>query len=196
MLPRPSPRAHSITAGVVTMTSVAEIIRLFQSAADKRLKVNGLPNENHTLIFKEDLLNVTFQITFEGTDSGDPSGAILSDAKYKDANATAISYNRQLAACANYDASILDNDPARRSKEDNCSAGTRDQSRKRAIERGACAYLLTLVDETWLRPLKNEITFYTKVTPIEMLDQLTTSSGGLERVDIVDLLFSLAHLWE
>ena len=35
-LPRPSPRAHSITAGVVTMTSVAEIIRLFQSAADKQ----------------------------------------------------------------------------------------------------------------------------------------------------------------
>ena len=29
-----------------------------------------------------------------------------------------------------------------------------------------------------------------------MLAQLTTASGRLERVDIVDLLFSLAHLWE
>ena len=29
-----------------------------------------------------------------------------------------------------------------------------------------------------------------------MLAQITTASGGLERVDIVDLLFSLAHLWE
>ena len=29
-----------------------------------------------------------------------------------------------------------------------------------------------------------------------MLAQLTTASGGLDRVDIVDLLFSLAHLWE
>ena len=29
-----------------------------------------------------------------------------------------------------------------------------------------------------------------------MLDQLTTASGGLERVDIVDLLFSLTQLWE
>ena len=80
-LPRPSPRAHSITTGVFTMTSVAEIIRLFQSAADKQSKVGGPPNHNHTLIFKEDLLNVTFQITFEGTNGGDPSGAILSDAK-------------------------------------------------------------------------------------------------------------------
>ena len=59
-----------------------------------------------------------------------------------------------------------------------------------------CAYLLALIDETWLFPFNNEITFYTKVTPIEMLYQLTTASGGLKRVDIIDLLFSLAHLWE
>ena len=29
-----------------------------------------------------------------------------------------------------------------------------------------------------------------------MLAQLATASGGLERVEIIDLLFSLAHLWE
>ena len=101
------------------MTSVAEIIYLFQSAADEQSKVNGTPNDDHTLKFKEDLLNVTFQITFEGTDRGDPSGAILADAKYKAANLTAVSYDRQLAARANYNAYILVNDPARRSKEEN-----------------------------------------------------------------------------
>ena len=145
------------------MTSVAEIICLFQSASDKHSKVDGPPNDDHTLIFKEDPLNATFQITFEGTDSGEPSGAILSNAKYKAANASAVSCDRQLAARANYDASILDNYPARCSKEEKWSAGTRNQSCKRAIERGACAYLLALINETWLRPLKIEITFYTKV---------------------------------
>ena len=99
---------------------------------------------------------MTFQITFEGTDSGDPSGAILSDAKYKAANATAVSYDCQLAASANYNASILYNNPACRSKEENWSVRTRNQFRKHAIERGACAYLLALVDETWLRPLKDD----------------------------------------
>ena len=74
--------------------------------------------------------------------------------------------------------------------------GTRNQARKRAIERGTCDYLLALADETWLRPLKNEIIFYTKVTPIEMLAQLTTASGRLEHVDIIKLLFSFVHLWE
>ena len=121
------------------MTSVAEIIRLFQSATDKQSKVNGPLNNNHTLKFKEDLLNVTFQITFEVADGGDPSGAILSDAKYKAANATTVSCDRQLAARANYDATIKENDPSRRSKEENWSAGTQNQARKRAIERGACA---------------------------------------------------------
>ena len=29
-----------------------------------------------------------------------------------------------------------------------------------------------------------------------MLAQLTTASVGLESVDIIDILFSLAHLWE
>ena len=89
---------------------------------------DGPPNDDHTLKFKEDLLNMTFQITFEGTDGGDPSGAILSDANYKAANATAVSYDRQLAARANYDVSILDNDPDRLSKEENWSAGTQNQS--------------------------------------------------------------------
>ena len=177
------------------MTSVAEIIRLFQLAADEQLKFNGPPNDDHTFKFKEDLLNVTFHITFEGTDDGDPSGAILADAKYKAANATTMLYDQKLAVRANNDSTIKENDPTRCSKEENWSAGTRNQARKRAIERGVCAYLLALVDETWLRPLKIEITFYTKVTPIEMLAQLTTASCRLERLEIIDLLFSLARLW-
>ena len=47
------------------------------------MEVDGPLNNDHTLKFKEGLLNVTFHITFEGTDGGDPSGAILADTKYK-----------------------------------------------------------------------------------------------------------------
>ena len=100
------------------MISVAEIIQLFQSAADEQLKVDGPPNDDHTFNFKENLLNVTFQITFEGTDDGEPSGAILTDAKYKDANATTVLYDRKLAALANNDSTIKENDPTRCSKEE------------------------------------------------------------------------------
>ena len=43
---------------------------MFQSAANEQSKVDRPPNDDHTLKFKEDLLNMTFQITFEGTDGG------------------------------------------------------------------------------------------------------------------------------
>ena len=48
------------------MTSVAEIIRLFQLATDEQLRVDGPPNDNHMLKFKEELLYVTCQITGKG----------------------------------------------------------------------------------------------------------------------------------
>ena len=73
------------------MTSITEIICLFQSTADDQSKVNRPPNDDLTLKFKEYLLNKTFQITFEGTNGGGPSSAILADAKYKAENATTVS---------------------------------------------------------------------------------------------------------
>ena len=58
-------------------------------------------------------------------------------------------------------------------------ASTRNQSHKRAIECGANDYLIKLVNLTWLCPLKNDTTFFTRVTPIDMLAELTKASGGL-----------------
>ena len=73
---------------------------------------------------------------------------------------------------------------------------TRNQSRKRAIKRGANDYLLRIVDPTWLDPLKKKTTFFTRVTPIEMLAELTKASSGLKLVATVNPLVSLTQLWE
>ena len=62
------------------MTSVVDITRLFAEAHDNHTKVAGKPNNDHAVLFKEDLLNVCLQIAFKDTDAGDPSGAILEDA--------------------------------------------------------------------------------------------------------------------
>ena len=108
---------------------------------------------------------------------------------------TSTPYNHQVTARANYDPNLESKDPACRDKEEKWAAITRNQSRKRAIERVTNNYLLKIVDPTWLRPLKNETTFFTRVTPIEMLANLTKSSGGLKRVNTSDLLVSLTQLW-
>ena len=138
--------------------------------------------------FKEYLLNVCLQIAFEGTDDGNPSGTILGDARYRVAVAKNTPYDCQVAARTDYDPNLQ--------AEENWAVSTRNQSRKRAINRSANNYLLRLVDPTWLRPLKNETTFFTRVTPVDMLSELTKVSGGLERADTVDLLVSLTQLWE
>ena len=151
---------------------------------------------NHVINFKEDLLSVCLQISFEGTDYGDPSGAILEDACYQDAVSVSTLYDLQVAARANYDPNIKAKDPARRAKEENWAASTRNQSYKRVIKSGANDYLLNIVNLTWLHPIKNETTFFIRVTPIDMLAKLTKVSGGLERVNTVNLLVSLTQLWE
>ena len=119
------------------MTSVVEIIRLFAEARDNRTKVTGTSNDDHVVAFKEDLLNVCLQIAFKGTDASNPSGVILEDARYQVAVATNTPYNRQVAARANYDPDFQVENPARRAKEENWAASTRNQSHKRTIERGA-----------------------------------------------------------
>ena len=65
------------------MTSVVKITHLFAEARENCTKFAGTPNDKHAVAFKEDLLNVCLQIAFEGPDAGDPSGAILEDARYQ-----------------------------------------------------------------------------------------------------------------
>ena len=76
------------------MTSGLEITCLFAEAHDNQTKVAGTPNNNHVVTFKEDLLDVCFQIAFEGTKDGNPSGAILEGARYQVAVATNTPYDR------------------------------------------------------------------------------------------------------
>ena len=85
---------------------------------------------------------------------------------------------------------------ARCAKEEILAASTSNQAHKRAIERGANDYLLRLVYPTCLCPLKNETTFFTRVTPVEMISELTKASDSLKRVNTVDLLVSLTQQWE
>ena len=178
------------------MTSPDGIIALFEKGAGAHTMLEGPPTDDSILAIKETLLNTVFQIRFEGTNAGDPSGAILPEDKYMDVNDTEVPYDRQLDARPSYDPNLRDDDPARRSKEAAWLAGTRNQERKRAIDRGAIAFLQVVIPDTYLRPLKHPDSFYTKVTCIAMLQQLETSSGGLERVDLVAELFNFFTRWE
>ena len=58
----------------------------------------------------------------------------------------------------------------------------------KTVERAGRAFLITVVEDTWILPLKEEATFYNKVPLRDFFARLKSGSGGLEATDIVSLL--------
>ena len=58
----------------------------------------------------------------------------------------------------------------------------------KTVERAGRAFLIAVVEDTWLLPLKKETTFYNKVPLQDLFARLKGGSGGLEATDIVSLL--------
>ena len=55
------------------------------------------------------------------------------------------------------------------------------------VERQLRIFFATIIEDTWLLPLKDATTFFNKVQLCTYLDHLASSSGGLEATDIVRL---------
>jgi hypothetical protein len=63
----------------------------------------------------------------------------------------------------------------------------RDYSLFEAAERGVCQFIIDVFEETYVRDLKSNKLYYTKVTPIEFLDHLQATCGGLHGIDLFAL---------
>ena len=58
----------------------------------------------------------------------------------------------------------------------------------KTVERAGRTFLVAVVEDTWLLPLKEEATFYNKVPLRDFFVCLKGGSGGLEATYIVSLL--------
>ena len=65
----------------------------------------------------------------------------------------------------------------------------------KTVERAGRAFLVAVVEDTWLLPLKEEATFYNKVHLCDFFARLKGGSGGLEATDIVSLLSATPGWW-
>jgi hypothetical protein len=85
-----------------------------------------------------------------------------------------------------YDPSIASDatDTVRVKAEREWSAKVDRQRLIRATKRHGRIFLTTVVEETWLLPLKSSTTFYNKVLLRDMLLHLATTAAGLEATDI------------
>ena len=65
----------------------------------------------------------------------------------------------------------------------------------KTVERAGRAFLIAVVEDTWLLPLKEDTTFYNKVPLRDFFALLKGSSSGLEATDIVSLLTATLGWW-
>ena len=65
----------------------------------------------------------------------------------------------------------------------------------KTVERAGSAFLIAVVEDTWLLPLKEETTYYNKVPLRDFFASLKSGSGGLEATDIVSLLSATLGWW-
>jgi hypothetical protein len=65
----------------------------------------------------------------------------------------------------------------------------------RTVERQLRIFFATIIEETWLLPLKDPATFFNKVPLRTFLEHLASSSGGLEATDIVHLHAAMRGWW-
>eukprot|EP00804_Cyclotella_cryptica_P029094 CCRYP_005281-RA/>CCRYP_005281-RA protein AED:0.19 eAED:0.20 QI:0/0/0/0.71/0.16/0/7/0/1210 len=65
----------------------------------------------------------------------------------------------------------------------------------RAVERNGRLFLLNVVKESWLLPLKSD-TFYNQVALYDMLDHLALNMPGLEATDIISLSVDMQSWWQ
>jgi hypothetical protein len=103
-------------------------------------------------------------------------------------------FDALLLPMAPYDPSIASDatDAVRAKTEREWSAKADLQRLIRAAERHVRTFLTTMVEDTWLLSLKSPTTFYNKVS----LQDLATSTAGLEATDIVSLFVDMQAWWE
>ena len=65
----------------------------------------------------------------------------------------------------------------------------------KTVEHAGRAFLLAIIKDTWLLPLKEETTYYKKVPLQDFFARLKSGSGGLEATDIVSLLLATLGWW-
>ena len=65
----------------------------------------------------------------------------------------------------------------------------------KTVERSGCAFLLAVIEDIWLLPLKEETTYYNKVPLRDFFSRLKIGSGGLLATDIVSLLSATLDWW-
>jgi hypothetical protein len=177
------------------MTTPEEAKTLFSDLAATYTAIIGQPTDDDVKQLRECITNLLQSIDVPGGTCS-LSGLIDTEATYI-ANHGAP-FDPMTVPLAAYDPAIaVDASNAIRARAERTWTAKRELQRLiRAVERNGRLFLLHVVEETWLLPLKSETTFYNQVALRDMLNHLATNMQGLEATDIISLSVDMQSWWQ
>ena len=149
----------------------------------------GAPNDDDVKRITDAFINA-LQFIYVPGGAIDLSDLLLSDVEHKTKHGDSKTFERIAVPLPAYDYSIAsDATNAVRAKAERLwTAKIGLQTLIKTVERARRAFLIAVVEDTWLLPLKEETTFYNKVPLRDFFARLKGGSGGLEATYIVSLL--------
>jgi hypothetical protein len=178
------------------MSTPDDVKDLFGQITTTFPTILGQPSDNDVKRLRETLTNLLQSIDIAG--GTDSLSGLIDDAAADYQAIYGHPFDELHLPMAAYDPSIASDatDAVRVKAEREWTAKANCQRLIRATERLGRIFLTTIVEDTWLLPLKSPTTFYNKVSLRDMLQHLATSTAGLEATDIVTLLVDMQSWWE
>ena len=167
--------------------SPEEIVAKFVEAADLFEPIQGQPSDIDITLVRKVLTPILLQIPYDEAEAKDDLiSIILGDVKYTAKYGQAFSPPQRVGA---YDTSLPDDaKPVVRAKyEARWRAKRLDQNTYETARRETTSFILKAVEDTWVRELKDPETFYTDVSPRDLIDHLQVQCTGRHTINILAL---------
>ena len=169
---------------------------LFTEAQAAFTPIVGALNDDNFKRLNEAFINALQSINVPGG-AIDLSDILLTDTKHEAKHGNSLTFERMSIPLPAYDDSIATdaNNAVRAKAERLWTANIELQRLIKTAERAGRAFLVAVVEDTWLLPLKEEATFYNKVPLRDFSARLKGGSGVLEDTNIVFLLSATLGWW-
>ena len=158
--------------------------------------VVGAPNDNDVKRLNEAFINALQSIDVPGG-AIKISDILLTDEEHKAKHGDGLTFARMEVPLPAYDDSIAAYANNALCAKAECLWTTKIELQRliKTVERAGHAFLVAVVEDTWILPLKEEATLYNKVPLRYFFAHLKGGSGGLEATDIVSLLSATLGWW-
>ena len=178
------------------MSTFLDIVSLFNTAQESYAPIVGPPTDDNMVRLRKAVLTILYSISL-GSNAGFPSGLILTNMAYKRSLRTNVGFDCMISAYKLYDPSIKDDATDGLCTKMDCewTARIATQLLIRSCEVRYRSFILKVFEDTWVWRLCEPDSFYTRVAQRDILDLLSTYSGGIKHAYVVTMFATMDLCW-